>query len=70
MRSANEVALVQTVYGTYLGALATAVTDRVIYNGEVINNLDSSAGADLLAFHTADTTVGAVFTSHRALVVT
>ena len=69
VRSANEVALVQTVYGTDLCALTAAVTERIVDNGEVINNLDSSGRAGLLTLHTCDTTVGAVFTSNRALVV-
>ena len=69
MRSADEVALVQTVYRTYLCTLTAAVTERIVDNGEVINNLDSSGRTGFLAFHTRDTAVGAILTSHRALVV-
>ena len=69
MRSADEVTLVDAVYGTNCHARATTGTERVIYGCKIIDNLDSAFRTGLLTLHTTDTTVGAGLSGYCALVV-
>ena len=69
VRSADEVTLVDAVYGTNLGASAAAGAKSVIYSSEVSVNGDCAAGTGLLTLHTADTAVGAILTHVSALIV-
>ena len=69
VRSADEVALVDTVYGADGYALAAACAQRVVDGCEIILDGDGTVGTGLLALHTADTAVSAVLTCKRALIV-
>ena len=69
MRSANEVTLVDTVYGTSLGACAAAGTEIVIDGREVVLYGDSTLRTGLLTLHTADTAVGAILTGESTLIL-
>ena len=69
VRSADEVALVDAMYGTNCRTLTASSTERVVDGSEVVNNLDSAALTGLLTLHTADTAVGAYLSCHSALVV-
>ena len=69
MRSADEAALVDTMYGTNLYACAASGAKIVVDGREVILNGDCAVGTSLLALHTADTAVLAVLTYVSALIV-
>ena len=69
MCAANEVALVDTMDGTYLYARATAGAEVVIDGREIVLYGDSTLRTGLLTLHTADTAVGAVLTYVSALIV-
>ena len=69
VRSADEAALVDAVYGTNLNACAAACAKALIDGSEVILNGDRTVGTGLLALHTADTAVLAVLTSVCTLIV-
>ena len=69
MSSANEVALVDAVYGTNLNTRATAGAERVVYSSEVSVHGDCAVRTGLLTLHTTDTAVGAILTHVSALVV-
>ena len=69
MRSANEVTLVDAVYGTSLSACAAAGTEIVIDGREVVLYGDSTLRTGLLALHTADTAVGAILTGESTLIL-
>ena len=69
MCSANEVTLVDTMYGANLGTCATALTLCVIDSGKVVYYRDSAAWAGLLALTATDTAVGAGLTCYSALIV-
>ena len=69
MCAANEVALVDTMDGTYLYARATAGAEVVIDGREIVLYGDSTLRTGLLTFHTADTAVGAVLTYVCTLVI-
>ena len=69
MCAADKVILVQTVNGANLYASRAARTQRIINGCEIVLDLDSSVRAGLLTLHTADTAVGAIFASQRALIV-
>ena len=69
VRSANEVALVDTVNGADLNARAAACAERVVDGCEVILYGNSTVRTGLLTLHTADTAVGADFARYCALVV-
>ena len=69
MSSANEVALVDAVYGTNLNTRATAGAERIIDSCEIILYGDCTVGAGLLTLHTAYTAVGAILTGESTLIV-
>ena len=69
MCAADEVALVDTMNGANLGAFAAAGTLVVVDNGKVVNDLDSTVGAGLLALAAGDTAVLAALADCRALIV-
>ena len=69
VRSADEVALVDTVYGADGYALAASCAQRVVDGCEIILDGDGTVGTGLLALHTADTAVGARLTRYGTLVV-
>ena len=60
MCAADEVALMDTMDGANLDASTTACAKRVINGGQIIDHLDGTVRASLLALHTADTAVDAV----------
>lgn len=70
MCSADEVALVYTMYGTNLCAHTAACAFRVINGCEVIDNGDSTVWASLFALAAADTAVRASLARYSALIVT
>ena len=67
--AADEVALVNTVYGTSLCTSATAGAKIVVDGGEIVLNSDSTLRTGLLTLHTTDTTVGAVLTGESTLIL-
>ena len=67
--TADEVTLVDAMYGTSLGTCAAAGTEIVIDGCEVVLYGDSTLGTGLLALHTADTAVGAVLTGEGTLIL-
>jgi len=67
--TADEVALVYAVYGTYRSTVAAARAFIIVDNCEVVNNLDSSLRTILLTFAAAYTSVGTIFTDNAALIV-
>ena len=69
MCAADEVALVDTMYGTNLCTHATACAFRVINCCKVIDNSDCTVWASLFAFTAADTAIGASLTCYSTLVV-
>ena len=69
MRSADEVAFVDAVHGTYLYAFAATCAERIVDGSEVVLDGNSASLTGLLTLHTADTTVGAVFAHGCALVL-
>ena len=68
MCAANEVTLVNTVYGADRNALCATCAERIVNNCKIVHNLNSSARTSLLALHTANTAVGAVLTCKRTLI--
>ena len=69
MRSADEAAFVDAMYGTNLYACAAAGAKIVVDGRKVVLYGDSAVGTGLLALHTADTTVGTELTNNSALIV-
>ena len=69
MRSADEVALVNAVYGTYLNTCAASGAKRVVDSSEIILHSDRAVRTGLLTLHTTDTAVGAILTYVCALIV-
>ena len=69
MRSADEAAFVDAMYGTNLYACAAAGAKIVVDGRKVVLYGDSAVGTGLLALHTADTSVLAVLTYVCALIV-
>ena len=69
MSSADEVALVDTMLGTYLYAGATAGAEVIVDGREIILYGDSATGTGLLTLHTADTAVGAILTGENTLIL-
>ena len=67
MSSANKITFVYTVHGANLYAFTASGTYGVVDYCKVVNNLNSSIGAGLFAFHTADTAVGALLACDSAL---
>ena len=69
MRSADEAALVDTVYGTNLNTSAAACAKRVVDGCKIVLDGDSAVGTGLLTLHTADTAILTVLAHVCALVV-
>ena len=69
MSTAGEGFNVNTLLGTCLLASATACTLGVIYNGEIVLNLDCAVRTGLLTLHTADTTNRADLVGNSTLIV-
>ena len=69
MSAADKVPLMQAVHGANLNARTATGAERIIYSRKIILNGNSAVRAGLLALHTADTSVSAVFTCRRAFVV-
>ena len=69
MRSANKITKVNTLHRAYVMAISASGTLLIINGSEVIYYLNSSFRTVLFALHTADTAVGAIFASQRALIV-
>ena len=69
VRSADEAAFVDAMYGTNLYACAAAGAKIVVDGRKVVLYGDSAVGTGLLALHTADTSVLAVLTYVCALIV-
>ena len=69
MSSADEVTLVYAVNGANLNASATAGAERIIYSCEIVYYCYCSVRTGLLALHTANTAVRAIFACESALVV-
>ena len=69
MCSADKVTLVDAMYRANLYTFTASGAERVINGGKVILYGDSTVRTGFLTLHTADTSVGAVFTCLGSLVV-
>ena len=59
MRAADKVAKMDTMHGAYLRTRTASGTKVVVDRSKIVLYGDSTVGAGLLAFHTADTAVRA-----------
>ena len=69
MRSADEVPLVDTVYGAYLCASTASGAKIVVDYRQIILDGDSTLRAGLLTLHTAYAAVGAILTGESTLIL-
>ena len=69
MRTADEIALVYTLYGASLSARAAGYTFLVIYRSEIVNYVNSIGRTRLFALSARDASVFTVHSDRRALIV-
>ena len=69
MCTANEVALVNTVYGAYLAALAARDALIVVDHRKIVNDVYSVLGTSLFTLAASDTSVKAELADYCALIV-
>ena len=69
MRSADKVALVNTMYRAYLNTRGTSRALLIVDCGKVVDNLDSSVRTGFLALTAGDASVFTSLSCNCALVV-
>ena len=69
MCSANKVAFVNAMHGASLYAFAASGAERIVDGCQIFRDLNSAVGASLLTLHTANASIGTIFTGLCTLIV-